>query len=444
MGLLDFIKSKIKPKKRKVRNSITPPRSFVLGDDFYRIDATNNELKLSAVYAAITTISSTMSKIPFFIIDSKIKKRKYISNIDKLLNDVPNSRYNACVMNEMITKWILIDGEAFVLPIRRYRSNEIEKRIPFRKYDVTIKLDNKNYETYYELTFPDKHKELHSAGEVEHYVWETYDGVSGISPLDHARNIIQSGLNQDRYNQHVFQAGCRPKDYIKIDADLPYDSVKYFVGVDEKGNPVEEIIPRREAIRREWEKTGGRTAILDKGGSYNTITPISPEQMQFVTSKDVTAQDVARFFHMGSCMFKLGVGKQTYNTNEQGQICYINETILPILRQWEKELTLKLLTSEQREQGWEIKCNINAELRGDTSARLAWYKGMHEMGVYNINEIRDYEDLSSIGDDGDIRTIGPNAVPLERAINGESAAEVTPNNVNGEDPIEEQSNEDAA
>ena len=90
------------------------------------------------------------------------------------------------------------------------------------------------------------------------------------------------------------------------------------------------------------------------------------------------------------------------------------------------------MTEEQRAKGWQIKGNPNAELRGDTEARLAWYKGMKEMGVYNINEIRDYEDLSGIGEDGDVRTIGPNAVPLERAINGETAADVTPNNVNND------------
>lgn len=422
--------------KKKVKNSATSERSFVLGDDFFPIDATNNELKLSAVYAAITTISSTMSKIPFFIINSKTKERIYDPNIYNLLNDAPNGRMNASDMDEMLAKWILIDGEAFVLPVHRPRSNEIIKRIPFRKFDVSKKLDNVNYETYYDITFPDNHKELHNANEVEHYVWETDNGIDGISPLDYAQNAIQSGLNQDEFNRYFYEKGGRPSDYLSYDTDLSMKEKEVTIGTDENGNPIKVKKSYKDIIRDEWDKgkrKGQWTAVLDNGAKYNTVEQITPEQMQFVTSKEVTVQDIARFFRMSSCMFKLGVGKQTYSTNEQGQICYISETIAPILRKWEKELTLKLLTFEQRALGWQIKGNLNAELRGDTAARLAWYKGMHEMGVYNINEIRDYEDLSSIGEDGDVRTIGPNAVPLERAINGESAAAVTPNNVNGEE-----------
>lgn len=429
MGVFNFIKNLFRP---KVKDSITPTQTFGLSDtDMFYIDSINNELKLSAVYAAITTISSTMSKIPFFIIDSNTKTRVSNSDIYELLNVAPNSKMNACTMNELLMNWILIDGEAFVLPVHAKYSNKILKRIPFKKCDVTRIVDDTRYEMYYELTFPDGHNEIYNANEIEHYMAFTLDGITGLSPLEYARITVQSGLNQDEYNQYVYKNGCRPKDYISIDADLPYDSVKYYTGNDENGKPIYIEIPRRDAIRREWKKTKGDTAVLDRGMKYNTVEPISPEQMQFISSKEVTVQDIARFFGMGSCMFKLGVGKQSYSTNEQGQICFITEVIAPYLRKWEKELTLKLLTVEQRRKGWEIKGNLNAELRGDTAARLAWYKGMKEIGVYSINEIRDYEDLSNIGENGDVRTIGPNAVPLERAISGETAADVTPNNVNG-------------
>lgn len=429
MGIFSWLK----PKRNKTANSIVPLQSFVYGDDYFPYFSNNDELKLAAVNAAITTISSTMSKIPFFIINIKTKKRIPDPNIYKLLNLAPNKIMNAAIMHGMIMNWLLIDGEAYVLPIRKPRSNEIIRRIPFRKYDVTKKYDNDNYEAYYEITLPNRKKELYRADDVEHYMAFTLDGVNGIAPLDYAQHTIQSGLSQDKYNEETYQNGCRPSDYLTVATDLGYDLKDYPIGTDDKGNVVTEKKSPKEIIRYEWykaKKAGHGTAVLDKGMTYHTVEQITPEQMQFVTSKEVTVQDIARFFRMGSCMHKLGVGKQTYSTNEQGQIDYINETILPFLRQWEQELTLKLLTEEQRAKGWQIKGNPNAELRGDTASRLNWYTGMKEMGVYSINEIRNYEDLSGIGEDGDVRTIGPNAVPLERAINGDTAADVTPNNVN--------------
>ncbi len=433
MGLLATIKNAFHPRKGRVKNQVTPISSFILGDDGLFVNATNNELKLSAVYAAITTITSTISKIPFFVFDKNTKKRINDENLYNLLNVAPNGIMNASTMNAMLMLWELVDGEAFVLPVKGYRTNRVVKRIPFRQSQVTKYIDKTNYEMYYDMRFEDGHCERHNANEIEHYMYFTRDGRTGISPLDYARSTVQAGLNQDEYNKEIFKSGARPIEYLKTESDLGYGVANVTIGIDEDGNPVQKKMSVRDAMRYEFKK--GKDAgvpIFDRGLSYNTVEPISPENMQFVTSKDVTVQDIARFFRMGSCMFKLGVGKQTYSTNEQGQICYINETIAPLLRQIEQELTLKLLTTEQRSKGWQIKGNLNAELRGDTSARLAWYKGMKEMGVYNINEVRDYEDLPSIGADGDVRTIGPNAVPLERAISGESAAAVTPNNVNGE------------
>lgn len=424
MGFFDFLKP-----KKKIKNKLSPNQAFVMGDDFYPIDATNNELKLSAVYAAITTISSTMSKIPFFIIDTKTKERKSDDNIYRLLNSSPNGVMNASTMNGLIMNWVLMDGEAFVVPVRKPRSTEIIKRIPYATSDVTKKINKDTYELVYDIHCKDGITRTYAANEVEHYTAFSIDGINGISPLEYARQTVQTGLNQDEFNRYFYEKGGRPSDYLSYETDLSMKKIE--VGKDEDGKPI--YATYKDKIREEWDKgkrKGQWTAILDNGAKYNTVEQITPEQMQFVTSKDITVQDIARFFRMGSCMFKLGVGKQSYSTNEQGQICYINETIAPFLRQWEQELTLKLLTGEQRRQGWQIKGNLNAELRGDTAARLAWYKGMREMGVYNINEVRDYEDLSSIGENGDVRTIGPNAVPLERAINGESAANVTPNNVN--------------
>lgn len=430
MGLITAIKN---ARKQRVKNKATVAREFILGDDGFLIDSTNNELKLSAVFSAITTITSTMSKIPFFIFDKNTKKRIDDENIYNLLNIAPNGIMNASTMNALIMLWELCDGEAFVLPVKGYRSNKIVKRIPFRQSQVSKYIDKTNYEVYYDMTFADGHIERHNANEVEHYMFITQDGITGLSPLDYARETINAGLNQDEYNKNVFKGGARPIEYIKLDGELGYGQTKVVVGFNEDGTPKTENMSVRDAVRYEWIKAKANgTGVLDRGMSYQTVTPISPEQMQFVTSKDITVQDIARFFRMGSCMFKLGVGKQSYSTNEQGQICYINETIAPLLRQIEQELTLKLLTEEQRAKGWQIKGNLNAELRGDTAARLAWYKGMKEMGVYSINEVRDYEDLSGIGKDGDVRTIGPNAVPLERAISGESAADITPNNVNAE------------
>lgn len=426
--------------KKKVNNQITSAYNpFVFGvEDYPWIDSTNNELKLSAVYAAITTISATMSKIPFFVVNKHTKERLDNENLYRILNVAPNDIMNATKMNGLIATLMLCDDEVYVLPVRKYRSNEIESRILFTSKQVTKLIDKANYKLYYELTFLDGHKEKKPASEVEHYYWFSLDGINGVSPLEQAKNAVQTGLNQDEYGQRITKNYNRPLDYLKTTTNLS-DKPMIKKGKDSEGNDI--LKSPKDDLRETWEKARkkGGTAILDMGLEYGTVPQITPDQMQFVTSKDVTVMDIARFFRMGSCMYKLGVGKQSYSSNEQAQICYVNETIAPILRQWEQELTLKCLTEEQRRQGWQVKGNLNAELRGDTAARANWYEKMRSMGVYNIDEMRELEDLPNLPDDmGKARLIGANSVPLERLLNGETAAQATPN------PISEKNEEDNA
>ena len=444
MGISEFFGFK----KKKVNNQLTAENNpFVFGlDDYPWINSNNNELKLSAVYGAITTIAATMSKIPFFVMNEETKKRRDDKELYRVLNIAPNDIMNATTMNGLLATWILCKGEAFVLPVRKYRSNEITARIPFHPDKVTKCIDKTNYKLYYDLTFLDGHTERKSADDVEHYMWFTLDGINGISPLEYARTAIQTGLNQEEYGQRITKNYNRPLGTLKTQTDLSSKpKIKRQKGTDVKGNPVIEEVSAKDLMREEWYKArqreDGGLAILDNGLEYDVVPRITPDQMQFVTGKEVTVQDIARFFRMGSCMYKLGVGKQSYSTNEQAQICYINETILPIVRQWEHELTTKLLTRDLQDKGWQVRGNEKVELRGDTASQLAWLKGNKEMGVYNINEVRKILELPEIGELGDVRTIGPNAVPLEKAVSGESVAQATPNPISEEDNAGQDENE---
>ena len=52
------------------------------------------------------------------------------------------------------------------------------------------------------------------------------------------------------------------------------------------------------------------------------------------------------------------------------------------------------------------------ELRGDWTARAAWYKAMREIGAYSVDDIRALEDLPDVPG-GDDRLASLNYVPLE-------------------------------
>ena len=121
-------------------------------------------------------------------------------------------------------------------------------------------------------------------------------------------------------------------------------------------------------------------------------------------------RDIARYF--GVPLYKLQEGKQAYGSNEQNAIEYVVSTLHPIVTQYEEEMTWKLLLQSQVDAGLEIRINMMAELRGDTSARGQWYKDMLQEGPFSVNDVRALEDLPDVPG-GEHRRASLNYVPLE-------------------------------
>ena len=94
-------------------------------------------------------------------------------------------------------------------------------------------------------------------------------------------------------------------------------------------------------------------------------------------------------------------GKESYAANTQAAIEYIQRTLSPIVSEHEQEDTHKLLLESECSRGLQLRRNMMGELRGDWTARAAWYKSMREIGAYSVDDIRALEDLPDVpgGDD---------------------------------------------
>ena len=124
---------------------------------------------------------------------------------------------------------------------------------------------------------------------------------------------------------------------------------------------------------------------------------------------ELSIRDIARFF--GVPLYKLQEGKQSYNSNEQNAIEYVTGTLHPIVTQYEQAMTVTLLTPGEVASGLEIRMNMMAELRGDSTARGNWYRTMHDIGAYSVNDILALEDLPDVAG-GDEHVASLNYVPL--------------------------------
>ena len=243
--------------------------------------------------------------------------------------------------------------------------------------------------------------------DVLHYKAFSTDGLEGVSYLRRGAETIEAALQAQRYEAGFYKNGAKLAGILYTETDLTNQpEIEQADGTK---------ISIKDAIRREWEHiyagadNAYRTAVLDFGMKYTPITS-SNRDAQFIESKAASIEDVGRLFNIP--LYKLGVGKQTYASNVQAAIEYMQRTLSPIVAEHEQEDTYKLLLGSEQARGLQLRRNMMGELRGDWAARAAWFKSMSEIGVYSVDDIRALEDMPDVPG-GDRRKASLNYVPLD-------------------------------
>lgn len=362
--------------------------------------------KLSAVDRSIEILSDSMGKLPCYLMDSRTRERIHLPLL-QLLNVRPNEAMTPFIRKKVLETSRQVNGNGYDWILRSPRTGRIEELIPVPGHLVEPWRDLGG-RVWYTVTHPWTGEPMVLPNEdVCHYKAATRDGLKGVATLRRASEAIASARAQQQYELSYYQNGGQPSGVLRTESDLSGT-------VQDPKNP-EEKVRRKELLRREWERvhTGPsnshRVAILDLGLDYKPLAA-SNQDAQFVESKEISVRDIARYF--GVPLYKLQEGKQAYGSNEQNAIEYVVSILHPIVTQYEEEMTWKLLLQSQVEAGLEIRINMMAELRGDTSARGQWYKDMLQEGPFSVNDVRALEDLPDVPG-GEHRRASLNYVPLE-------------------------------
>lgn len=368
--------------------------------------------KLSAVDRCIEILSDSMGKLPSYIMDSKTRQRVDLPLL-RLLNVRPNEAMSPFVAKKVVETSRLVTGNGYEWILRDPRTGRITELIPVPGELVEPWRDQSG-RVWYTVTHPWTGEPMRLPQEdICHYKAASRDGLKGVGVLRRASEVIASSLAAQQYERSYYENGGQPSGVLRTESDLG------GYAKDPNGKPLKRPdgtwITLKDQLRGEWEKihagpsNSHRVAILDFGLEYKPLS-VSNQDAQFIESKEVSVRDIARYF--GVPLYKLQEGKQAYGSNEQNAIEYVVGTLHPNVTQYEEERTWKLLTQSQVDAGLEIRINMMAELRGDTSARKDWYKAMNEIGVFSVNDIEELEDRPDVPG-GDARKASLNYVPLE-------------------------------
>ena len=398
------------PQKAGPRNAVTVAALQAAGlSGAYADTSAGAAMKLSAVDRCVEVLSSDIAKLPMYVFDRNTRLIRQDHPLASLLGLRANGVQTSFEAMKLMEASRLCGGNGYMLVERDPRSLRPVRLVAVPWQNVSPQLGSDG-SVYYDVTHPFTGAQLRRVRRTDMVHVRAYsrNGWLGVSVLERASEVIASARAAQTWNGSYYVNGGQPSGVLETDTDIGgYTEEPQDDGTTRK-------VSIKDTIREEWEKrhTGpgnaNRVAVLDMGLKYKPIS-VSQKDAQFVENAELSIRDIARFF--GVPLYKLQEGKQSYNSNEQNAIEYVTGTLHPIVTAYEQAFTSILLTPREITEGLEIRMNMMAELRGDSTARGNWYRTMHDIGAYSVNDVLALEDMPDT-EGGDEHVASLNYVPL--------------------------------
>lgn len=235
---------------------------------------------------------------------------------------------------------------------------------------------------YYVYSTPAGTVTLNSEEVLHFKAHHTQSGLVGVSAREQLASTLQGGVKAQKMLEKLYESGMTAKAVLQYTGDLSDKSVDLLAkGVESyakgslKDRGVENIIP------------------IPMGMS---LTPINLRlaDSQFLELRQFTALQIASAF--GVKPYQVGdYTKSSYASAEAQQLSFLVDTLLFIVKQYEEELSYKILTDQERADGYHIKFNTAVLLRADQQTQIQTLSQAVQSFLMSPNEAREKLDLPS-------------------------------------------------
>ena len=356
----------------------------------------DSALQVPTVYACVNILANSVAKLPFqtFKKTKKGRERDSSHKVAKLLEDRPNPYQNPFRFKHLIETHRNLWGNAYI---------NIAWGVDGRPDTLWLlnpsltdpKIDTKTNELWFVTTLPNGTRTRIPKSDIIHLTALSTDGLKGKAPIEVARESIGSSQASQKFKGKFFANGTAAAGILKVPGQLNKDA--------------------KDKVRDEWEtmytgvNNAQRVAILDAGLEFQSIgMPL--KDAQFIEGMKFDKAEIATIYNIPLHMVN-ELGRATHSNIEQQSLDYIQNTLSPILIQYEQEFSYQCFSLPEQKKYY-LKFNLTSLLRGDSQARAAFYKTMQEIGAMSINEIRSLEEKDAI-ENGDKHYISLNYTTID-------------------------------
>jgi HK97 family phage portal protein len=350
-------------------------------------------LGYSPLWRGINLIADDVMKLGLHVyrrVDGDGREKDLSHAAWRLVRRKPNAVMTAATFWNTITLHMLLHGNGYAYIVRDGKGEPLELLLldPCGTYPVR-QIVGDSIDLYYVTAIGGEQLKIR-AEDVLHLKRLSRDGLVGLSVLELMRESIGLGIAARTFGAKFFGQGANASGILMIPGHLK--------------TAAQENVLRKWASMAEGLSKAHKVALIQDNVKFQQLT-ITPEQGQFLQTREFEIRVVSQI--LGIPPHKLGDSSRTsYNSLEQENRSYLDESLDPWLVRIEEECNDKLLTEVEKEsESHFFEFNRAALLRTDARTRAEIQSRTAFM--YTVNEFRAQDNKPPI-DGGDVRYVPTN------------------------------------
>lgn len=364
------------------------------------LDSRSVPMLLSTVYRCVDLISDSIAVLPLktYRIDGDGFKEEAKEHPAYYVLDMePNEDMTRFVFFKTLMTSVLLTGNGYAYIERDGLKVEQLVYIPSGAVQIVWITDRQGVlRKRYKVT---GFAELVEPRDMIHVLNFSYDGINGISTLEHARQTLSIATSAEESAKGFYDSGGQLSGVLTVEgARLSKE--------------------QKEQIYKTWrERTDpvmgspNGIAVLEGNMKYQPIS-ISPSDSQLLESRQFNVVDICRFFSV-SPVKAFDLSKSSYSTVEATQLQYLTDTALAVITKVEQEINRKIFLPSERGKVV-AEFDTSAILRTDKSAQATYWKELFNIGAATPNEVRRESNLGRM-ENGDKAFVQVNVQTLDNA-----------------------------
>jgi HK97 family phage portal protein len=371
-------------------------------------------LRYITFYSCVRVRSESFAMLPL----SVYRKRKNGKGRDEardhpvhgLIHAVPNKEMTSLTWRETMNGHLDCSGNCYSIITTNNRGQPIDLYPwPWDQVEVKRNKDTSNIE--YHIYKDGLKVEVLPSERVLHVPGLGYDGIKGYSTVSMIREYVGLGLSVSEFIERFYGQG------MNVGAVLETEQAMTQETVDDLRT---KFIERGSGLANSW-----LPIILHSGLKFNRI-PMPLDDAQTIEILKLTDNQMCGLMRVPPHMVA-NLERSTNNNIEHQGIEYVQYSMLPVITRFEQAMNWKLFTPAERAEGYYVKFNVEALLRGDAAARGAYLNIKRQNGALNADEWRGLDDENPIGG-----IVGETYLVNGNMISTETAAKQQPKQTGGE------------